>query len=363
MKKILFNLTDSNLTGSSLVILDLILKIDDFKVYIHISQKYGEIIKLFLANGIICSYFPKYESNSKLPKLFQRIIYIFKYFLLILKIRPEIFYYNTIYNVEELVLGRMFSKNLIMHVHEPNSFINNYSKYLKIIYFLDVKFIVLSNKQKKLIESFAFNKDKVYLVKNGLDCYSTNFRIRSINPIVNISIVGTIDRNKSQIEGVKILKIIKNLMNNNKIIMNIYGRVSDRNYYNEIVQYISEVEMSDSIIFHGESMRAQIYDNTDILLVTSLEESFGMVILEAFANSIPVVSTINGGAEEIINHGNNGQLYNYGDCFGAAKMVFLLLNDNIFLSKTVFSAFNDVKNNFSINIIKNKIINIVNNNV
>ena len=104
MKKILFNLTDSNLTGSSLLLFDLILKIDEYKIHIHISQKYGNIINLFEKNDIICSYFPKYDSDSKIPKFFQRIIYSYKYLLLLLKIRPDIFYYNTIYNLEEIIL-------------------------------------------------------------------------------------------------------------------------------------------------------------------------------------------------------------------------------------------------------------------
>lgn len=65
----------------------------------------------------------------------------------------------------------------------------------------------------------------------------------------------------------------------------------------------------------------------DIFLITSQYEGLPVVLLEAMAQKVPVVSTSVGGIPEVINNREEGLLVNYGDNHGAACAINLLLAD------------------------------------
>jgi len=55
------------------------------------------------------------------------------------------------------------------------------------------------------------------------------------------------------------------------------------------------------------------YASADIFTFTSALESFGLVMVEAMASGLPVVTTLVGGAKDIIQEGYNGYAYDVGD--------------------------------------------------
>ena len=64
----------------------------------------------------------------------------------------------------------------------------------------------------------------------------------------------------------------------------------------------------------------------DVLAVSSIQESFGLTVLEAFAAGTPVVSTRCGGPEEIIRHGIDGYLVPIGDADALAARIGELID-------------------------------------
>jgi glycosyltransferase involved in cell wall biosynthesis len=69
------------------------------------------------------------------------------------------------------------------------------------------------------------------------------------------------------------------------------------------------------------------YAGTDLLLVPSRFESFGMAVREGMAHGLPVVAFDVGGLPESIVHGHTGWLVPAGDDAGFAEAVRLLLDD------------------------------------
>lgn len=73
------------------------------------------------------------------------------------------------------------------------------------------------------------------------------------------------------------------------------------------------------------SDKAAFFESIDVFVVPSLEEPFGVVILEAFAHSKPVIATRVSGPLEIIQHGVNGLLVAQGNEAELADAISQLL--------------------------------------
>ena len=69
------------------------------------------------------------------------------------------------------------------------------------------------------------------------------------------------------------------------------------------------------------------YVAADVVVNASIDESFGLVILEAMARRRPVVATKSGGVPEVVTHGADGLLVRPGDHRELATALSQLLSD------------------------------------
>ncbi|MBS7786815.1 N-acetyl-alpha-D-glucosaminyl L-malate synthase BshA [Flavobacterium sp. CYK-55] len=75
-----------------------------------------------------------------------------------------------------------------------------------------------------------------------------------------------------------------------------------------------ELGIQDKVIFFGNSNEVdRILSYTDLFLLPSETESFGLAALEAMAMGVPVISSNSGGLPEVNEHGVSGYLSNVGD--------------------------------------------------
>lgn len=71
---------------------------------------------------------------------------------------------------------------------------------------------------------------------------------------------------------------------------------------------------------------------SDLFLLPSATESFGLAALEAMAAKVPVISTNTGGIPEVNKHGFSGYLSNVGDVEDMAKNALAILKDEATLN-------------------------------
>ena len=95
-----------------------------------------------------------------------------------------------------------------------------------------------------------------------------------------------------------------------------------------VQQLIKELRLSEHVFFLGEhdSLEA-ILKCSDLLVLPSEQESFGLVALEAMACGIPVIGTKVGGLPEVVTHAESGYLKPVGDIQGLADAALKLLTN------------------------------------
>lgn len=95
-------------------------------------------------------------------------------------------------------------------------------------------------------------------------------------------------------------------------------------------QLCEKLGISNKVIFFGNSSEVdQILSYTDLFLLPSETESFGLAALEAMAWGVPVISSNSGGLPEVNFEGVSGYLGNVGDTDDMAqKAISILGNEN-----------------------------------
>jgi L-malate glycosyltransferase len=90
-----------------------------------------------------------------------------------------------------------------------------------------------------------------------------------------------------------------------------------------------EFNIQDKIIFLGYIENTlSIYSIIDVLVVPSIFESFGIVVLEAQASGIPVVAAKTTGLTEIITDKESGLLFKLKNCKDLAKKIGIVFKDD-----------------------------------
>jgi len=95
-----------------------------------------------------------------------------------------------------------------------------------------------------------------------------------------------------------------------------------------------ELGILDKVIFFGNSNEIdKILSNSDLFLLPSETESFGLAALEAMAWGVPVISSNSGGLPEVNFEGVSGYLSNVGNVDEMAQNALRILKDDTVLAQ------------------------------
>ncbi|HEX2639601.1 MAG TPA: glycosyltransferase, partial [Pyrinomonadaceae bacterium] len=87
--------------------------------------------------------------------------------------------------------------------------------------------------------------------------------------------------------------------------------------------------VSDDVLFVGKQGKIADYLGvSDVFLLPSELESFGLAALEAQACEVPVIATRIGGLPEVVSEGETGYLSDVGDTNKMAEDALRLVNDD-----------------------------------
>jgi len=107
----------------------------------------------------------------------------------------------------------------------------------------------------------------------------------------------------------------------------------------EAEAYAREKGFSDEVRFTGKTLDIEkVLACTDVFLLPSATESFGLAALEAMAHGVPVIASRVGGLPEVVRHGVDGFLEPLGDVDAMADDALTLLRDPVLRKRLGASA-------------------------
>ena len=182
----------------------------------------------------------------------------------------------------------------------------------------NVDAIIVSTSEEKhaLTRLYNVHPDRIEVVTAGVD-------LERFHPIDKDLARKTIEISESNIilsvgridplKGVDILIKAISMMDNTadtKVLI-VGGEPESGNELSKLINLSNKLGLNDVLRFEGivsQDMLPIYYSASDIFVMPSYYESFGLVALEAMACGVPVVASRVGGPRSLINQGGNGYL-------------------------------------------------------
>ncbi len=180
--------------------------------------------------------------------------------------------------------------------------------------------IVASNFTRRTLEDAGVSKDKILLLPLGVDLEKFNFQERPKRGYLQLLFVGGVGQRK----GIKYLldavKMINSVNVRLKIVGPIYGSGRALKEYSGYYEYLGP-KAQDEIV--------GIMHQSDCLILPSLFEGFGLVIPEAMATGIPVITTHNSAGPDIIREDIDGFVVNPCDSHSIAEKIDFMASSGV----------------------------------
>jgi starch synthase len=92
------------------------------------------------------------------------------------------------------------------------------------------------------------------------------------------------------------------------------GACTDETYGNQLVRTIAQSNLGQKVLLAGglppgDARLIGLFQTAQAVLLPSISETFGLVLLEAWAAGTPVISSRTSGATALVRHGENGWLF------------------------------------------------------
>jgi len=280
-----------------------------------------------------------------------------KIYKIICEVKPDIIHTHT---AKAGALGRfagiLYGKAILIHTFHGHVFSGYFGK-IKTIFFIWVeRFLALftdriitvsENLKKELVEKYRIAPEKKFsVVKLGFELDELfKLPLKQNSEVINIGIIGRLVPIKNH---KMMLRVVQGQSQKAGTVPVHYIIIGDGELRGELEKYAEELGIIDSVEFKGwvKDLKA-IYEELDIVALTSLNEGTPVSLIEAMASARPVVATRVGGVADIVEDGKSGYLVESEDVEEFSRKLADLIKDPEKRSKFGEYGRNIVKNRFS----------------
>lgn len=251
--------------------------------------------------------------------------------------------------------AKLYRKKTIIHFHAFSTETTIKSKYKEVYRYLFNKadiVIVLSNLWKECINNDFHLGNKIKVIYNPC---TTEISDIQYNKKKHILYAGTINARKGYVDLIKAFGLIANKFPDWKIIFAGNGEIEKGR------KTAIDLGIEKQIIFLGWVNgvdKDKAFKEASIFCLPSYAEGFPMSVLDAWAYSLPVITTPVGGIPDIAKNGENILLFQPGDYKSLSYQIDKLITNTQLRNDIIRNSTELAKTVFSIKNINNAIKNI-----
>lgn len=313
-------------------------------------------------NKYHCKWIETHRDTNKIIKL----LYALKGFISFLVLFPfyDIIHFHVSFQgslTRKYYMNRIakfFHKKTIVHFHPPTPDVifqkENFKKYNNLFNSTDLV-IVLSNHWSELIKKEYGENVNTKVLYNPCPLVENIKNDRDKSNDRYILFAGTLIERKGYECLIKAFANIINDFPDWKLVLAGNGETD------KAKKMIEDYKATQSIILKGwidrESMN-ELYNNASIYCLASSGEGFPMVVLEAWAYGVPVVTTLVGGLPDIVIDGVNALTFDYNNVEQLQEQLSKLMLDSSLRKKLSEEGIKLSKEVFNINVINKELENI-----
>lgn len=340
-KDILFVVDERKMGGVSILLEDIlnIINIKKYNIDILVLHNNGEMFNN-LPNEVNVIYGSKYF--EAIDYTLKEVIKMHNIKLLYKKLKV-IFDMKTgnIENVIKKERKKILKKKYDVEIAFKDGFTALFTIFgdsLRKLHWLHYEYKVINPNAKyhKLFNTILPKFDEIIAVSEGVEkvfneIYHLDYKTRVIYNLIDTSKIinkanekRDIELNKNELnfvsvgrlhkqKGYDILIDVLNELNEKKLLPNnfkfrLYGDGPERE---NIKKKIKDYNLNDKVFLMGQVMNPYKYiKNSDLFLLPSRYEPFGLVIIESMTLKVPVLATKNHATNKIISHKENGYITN-----------------------------------------------------
>jgi glycosyltransferase involved in cell wall biosynthesis len=259
--------------------------------------------------------------------IFKIIPYLKKYDVLHLHLFPTLYW---------VVIAKWISFSNVKLVYTEHS--TNNRRRDKLIFMIMDKFIYkkldiiicITEGVKENLERHLNIKKEIIVINNGIDVkrfYNSrkneffNFFAKEDFKLIQVS---SFRKQKDQLTVIRSLKLLPEKV---KLLL-----VGDGELIEENKRLVNELNLQTRVFFLGNRYDIpELINYSDVVILSSKNEGFGLVIVEGMASCKPVIASDIPGVKEIVK--DNGLLFEKGNEIELAKLINMLIEDDEFYHK------------------------------
>lgn len=179
--------------------------------------------------------------------------------------------------------------------------------------------------------------DKITVIGNGIDAgrfyrstdrFSTEYKLSLGHDKYRVMCVGRIVKNKGYADVVEALSKLGDADNIQFVIVGGNIAQEANSVLDELNDLIIKLDLSDKVVITGLVDNVEDYLSVaDLFISPSYREGVPRCVLEAQASSLPVIATNIRGNSELVVYGENGYIYEKGNCDQLAEYIDKLWHD------------------------------------
>lgn len=207
------------------------------------------------------------------------------------------------------VLATLGLKNirLVYTVHYTDNRRRKYFifKFIDYLFYLKYSFIICVSfaAKKKFVRWFQTNKKNILVIQNGSRIYPLKFRRSLKNRLPKLISIGSLIDSKNFLTTISAVSKLRDKVG-------IYKIVGDGHQKELLQKRINSLKLESKVKLIGWSDDIKYHLNaSDIMLIPSLSEAFGLVATEGMSTGLPIVASNIDGLKEVI--GNNNSIVTY----------------------------------------------------